>query len=115
MREFPAMRRPVAAIIRKEHAIVIVSPAIYNGMKIFMLAGSCGIPVCEGDKEELIKGGSTTNGQSVSGEEGVLLAGTSVFVLKPGEKRGRCIALSTNHNLHCYTDCYPLFPTHSCL
>lgn len=54
-----------------------------------MCLGSCGIPVCEGDKEELIKGGSSTNGQSISSEEGVLLAGTSVFVLQPGEKRGR--------------------------
>ncbi|KMQ90793.1 hypothetical protein RF55_9413, partial [Lasius niger] len=55
----------------------------------FTCLGSCGTPVCEGDKEELIKGGSSANGQSVSGEEGVLLAGTSVFVLQPGEKRGR--------------------------
>ena len=54
--------------------------------------------MCEGDKEELIKGGSSTNGQSVSSEEGVLLAGTSVFVLQPGEKRGKLIrsALSVN-------------------
>lgn len=55
----------------------------------FTWLGSCGTPVCEGDKEELIKGGSSTNGQSVSGEEGVLLAGTSVFVLQPGEKRSK--------------------------
>lgn len=60
-----------------------------------MLAGSCGTPICEGDKEELVKGGSSTNGLSVSGEEGVLLAGTSVFVLKPGEQRGTCRAPPT--------------------
>lgn len=53
------------------------------------MLGSCGTPVCEGDKEELIKGGSSPNGQSVNGEEGVLLAGTSVFVLQPGEKRSK--------------------------
>lgn len=47
--------------------------------------GSCGIPVCDDDNEEDIKGASLINRQSVSGEEGVLLAGTSVFVLNPGQ------------------------------
>ena len=60
--------------------------------------GSCGTPMCEGDKEELIKGGSSTNGQSVSSEEGVLLAGTSVFVLQPGEKRGKPIRSTLSVN-----------------
>lgn len=56
-----------------------------NGLSSFLPPGSCGIPVCEGDNEEDIKGASLINGQSVSGEEGVLLAGTSVFVLDPGQ------------------------------
>ncbi|KAF3429634.1 hypothetical protein E2986_09966, partial [Frieseomelitta varia] len=56
-----------------------------NGLSSFPPPGSCGIPVCEGDNEEDIKGASLINGQSVSGEEGVLLAGTSVFVLDPGQ------------------------------
>lgn len=63
------------------------SSEVHFQCDIAVCRGSCGTPVCEGDKEELIKGGSSTNGQSVSGEEGVLLAGTSVFVLQPGEKR----------------------------
>lgn len=67
----------------------------------FTFLGSCGTPVCEGDKEELIKGGTSTNGQSVSGEEGVLLAGTSVFVLQPGEKRSKQNSLSNYNNYHC--------------
>lgn len=72
----------------------------------FPCLGSCGTPVCEGDKEELIKGGSSTNGQSVSGEEGVLLAGTSVFVLKPGEKRGKRTlrTLTVYSYIRCYLD-----------
>lgn len=68
----------------------------------FTCLGSCGTPVCEGDKEELVKGGSSTNGQSVSSEEGVLLAGTSVFVLQPGEKRGKLSLLSMNCYFYCY-------------
>ncbi|KYQ56239.1 hypothetical protein ALC60_04853 [Trachymyrmex zeteki] len=63
------------------------SSEVHFQCDIAVCRGSCGTPVCEGDKEELIKGGSSTNGQSVSSEEGVLLAGTSVFVLQPGEKR----------------------------
>ncbi|XP_011691370.1 PREDICTED: uncharacterized protein LOC105452176 [Wasmannia auropunctata] len=63
------------------------SSEVHFQCDIAVCRGSCGTPVCEGDKEELIKGGSSTNSQSVSSEEGVLLAGTSVFVLQPGEKR----------------------------
>ncbi|XP_012216844.1 uncharacterized protein [Linepithema humile] len=63
------------------------SSEVHFQCDIAVCRGSCGTPVCDGDKEETIKGGSSTNGQSVSSEEGVLLAGTSVFVLEPGEKR----------------------------
>ncbi|XP_017756112.1 PREDICTED: uncharacterized protein LOC108547912 [Eufriesea mexicana] len=61
------------------------SPQVHFQCDIAVCRGSCGIPVCEGDNEEDIKGASLINGQSVSGEEGVLLAGTSVFVLDPGQ------------------------------
>ena len=52
-------------------------------------AGSCGTPICEGDDDALgVKGsGNTQIGQAVAGEEGILLAGTSFFVLQPGDPR----------------------------
>lgn len=68
--------------------------------------------MCDGDKEELVKGGSSTNGQSVSGEEGVLLAGTSVFVLQPGEKRSKCILCL--YYCHCYLRARMMMHVTSC-
>ncbi|XP_016921888.1 uncharacterized protein LOC108003857 isoform X1 [Apis cerana] len=61
------------------------STQVHFQCDIAVCRGSCGIPVCDDDNEEDIKGASLINRQSVSGEEGVLLAGTSVFVLNPGQ------------------------------
>lgn len=61
------------------------SPQMHFQCDIAVCRGSCGTPICEGDTEEEIKAASLMNGQSVSGEEGVLLAGTSVFVLDPNQ------------------------------
>ncbi|XP_046421223.1 uncharacterized protein LOC124180149 isoform X1 [Neodiprion fabricii] len=61
------------------------SPQVHFQCSISVCKGSCGIPVCDGDPPDSVKGGLQPNaGQSVAGEEGVLLAGTSVFVLDPG-------------------------------
>lgn len=73
---------------------------------ILVLTGSCGIPVCEGDNEEEIKGASLINGQSVSGEEGVLVAGTSVFVLDPGQTP--CKYRTVLFSCYTFTSCYSL-------
>lgn len=63
----------------------MVYPFFFSFFLFPLHPGSCGIPVCDDDNEEDIKGASLINRQSVSGEEGVLLAGTSVFVLNPGQ------------------------------
>ncbi|XP_043285999.1 uncharacterized protein [Venturia canescens] len=54
---------------------------------IAVCIGSCGTPICDGDDETSgVKGAGTTPiGQNVAGEEGTLLAGTSFFVLLPGD------------------------------
>ncbi|KAF7396794.1 hypothetical protein HZH66_007656 [Vespula vulgaris] len=62
------------------------SPQVHFQCDIAVCRGSCGIPMCEDDKDEGVKGGSAIGGQNVVGEEGILLAGTSVYVLEPGEK-----------------------------
>lgn len=62
------------------------SSQVHFQCEIAVCRGSCGVPVCDDDPDEGIKGGSTINGQNVVGEEGSLLAGTSVYVLDPGEK-----------------------------
>lgn len=52
--------------------------------RCLLFSASCGTPICKGDKTISIKG-DISKEQNVVGEEGVLLAGTSVFVLDPGE------------------------------
>ncbi|KAK0180727.1 hypothetical protein PV327_003081 [Microctonus hyperodae] len=63
------------------------SPQVHFQCDIAICKGSCSPPICEGDTEFGTKfhSDSTSIGQSVMGEEGVILAGTSVFVLNPGE------------------------------
>ncbi|KAK0177322.1 hypothetical protein PV328_001390 [Microctonus aethiopoides] len=63
------------------------SPQVHFQCDIAICKGSCSLPICEGDAEFGTKthSDSTSVGQSVMGEEGVILAGTSVFVLNPGE------------------------------
>ncbi|XP_074101237.1 uncharacterized protein LOC141528861 [Cotesia typhae] len=60
------------------------SPQVNFQCDIAVCRGSCGISVCEGEDDLGLKG-PPGNRQSVLGEEGILLAGTSVFVLNPGE------------------------------
>ncbi|XP_024936824.1 uncharacterized protein LOC107263726 isoform X2 [Cephus cinctus] len=59
------------------------SPQVHFQCDIAVCKESCGVPICDDDEDTGIKGASTT-GQNVAGEEGILLAGTSVFVLHPG-------------------------------
>lgn len=73
--------------------------------------GSCGIPVCDDDNEEDIKGASLINRQSVSGEEGVLLAGTSVFVLNPGQTPCKYRTSTFHTPLPAFTPGLPPIPT----
>lgn len=53
--------------------------------------------MCEDDKDEGVKGGSAIGGQNVVGEEGILLAGTSVYVLEPGEKPSKLFSRSSSN------------------
>lgn len=47
---------------------------------------SCGEPVCDGEENAVaIKSSNFAKGQTVREEEAVLHAGTSVFVLNPGD------------------------------
>ncbi|XP_012270810.1 uncharacterized protein LOC105694571 isoform X2 [Orussus abietinus] len=61
------------------------SPQVHFQCDIAVCRGSCGSPACDGDAASGVKDASSSVGQSVAGEEGVLLTGTSVFVLEPGE------------------------------